>query len=246
MLNISIIMRGVNFIWVMGYKFHDCNAQLPQCGEGSLNWGNMVFFVSALIFNIFNWLFTRLKIENLTSSTWSSETRLKVSLIIFHIPIAAFGFSTFIVYCGLDVTFENSIHFYRAVASVAYLSVSVAFIVVGKMFYNTLKRYSIVQAKEKRKSLIISISVVAIFFFIRGVFNIIRASTAYEVPFENKAWTQNDIGFPIYIFLYLFLWDILPIILITMMWNYSLQSFIRDSTSQMLINPVDDHLSRTK
>ena len=126
-------------------------------------------------------------------------------MILFSLTIVVVNWRT-------DISYDSTIYILRYVSSLAYIVVSFAFIFTGLRFYSKFKLADKNRARNHKCQTFWSVFIISSIFMFRGVFNFIRAITKFDITYEDDAWANNTIGFPIYNFCYIFLLDIFPII----------------------------------
>ena len=87
-----------------------------------------------------------------------------------------------------------------------------AFIFTGTKFYLKLRKANAEIAVTMRWRIFLSVLIISSLFMFRAVFSIVRGITYFDRSWEEDAWTNNAIGFPIFIFFYNLVVNILPIL----------------------------------
>ena len=146
MLNLYIIMKIAYFVDEILQHSKSCNEAKDKWIDGVLSGINIEIFVSAVWFNIFNWLYQVNDINDLYLESKFSKWTLDIILILWQLFLLAFiavHFSLF-WYIGSN---DGDYHYWLAYPSSILLMISsVVFIIVALHYYKTLKSFSIKKA----------------------------------------------------------------------------------------------------
>ena len=138
MLNISLFWRIVYFIeeiFMRDWKDYFWNVHKNQWVNGFMSYINLMFFLSAVIFNLFNWLLTMNRINQVVQLKGHSNLIFIISLYTLQILLLLLFISVWLSACVFDKDFETSDIIYGYIVSVSYFIISIAFSVVGYLYY---------------------------------------------------------------------------------------------------------------
>lgn len=209
LVDISALSRVVEYtgvlIWESG-KWYDT----PDLWEeGAVTWLHATFFSSAVITNIFNWIYQALRIKKFQSGSRKSQ-------IPYHIAFLVSQFLVFTFYATLLITNWSDDHdnpqfdFFGVIYGSTYIWVGITFAIVGVRFYKLIHKTSPDTAKTLKKRLFLSMILICLSFWMRGTSIIVAFSLQNQNRFFIEWLKSNNALLPISFLIFYLVVDIFP------------------------------------
>lgn len=212
MLNLSMIFRTVYFFYQAPYKYRSWRA-VPKWGLSIILYINNLFYSSAILFNLFNWVYHIVTINSYLKNR-DDQRRLNI-VIILLVAMQIFNVLVFAVFLlggwgAPETAFGNIKRINDGIMASFFFILATMFLIAGIILYRRISAVSIAKAKVMKKRIIISIILIWIPVFIRCIFDFLDVGLRFHYPFREKSLRENSISYPIfYIFFFTFL-DLLP------------------------------------
>ncbi|CAI2367961.1 unnamed protein product [Moneuplotes crassus] len=221
---IAQVLNQIRFNVQQIYEGDHCsNFTQPICTGGILSYLPLIFLICAIIFSIFNWVYQSQAINEYLHGTSTCVKRLTFLSLVFSICIIICFFigvvtTSCFIFKKQNAEGDNFNHeiikayeiFYLFVTA-GFFIVSTVYIIVGRCYYVSLRRFSGVKAKEMKNRVLYSVLFISIPLYLRGIENIFR-KYVLKWKFVSKSLEINDFRYPIFIILFNILTDLLPII----------------------------------
>lgn len=179
--------------------------------DGLMSYTTILLFLSGIIFNLFNWLYQTAEIKYFLDRTTNHQRTLNLMLIGLQITLSSLLILLFTISWVVQLQIITVIKIFSVIFSLWYLFISGAFTFAGLYFYRKLVEFSAAKAQQMKKRIIWSVTLISSTFFIRGWFNLIRVIMKLDKLFISQSLKENTIYYPLFIFFYFTIVDILPI-----------------------------------
>ncbi|CAI2373236.1 unnamed protein product [Moneuplotes crassus] len=214
--NLSLISRIVQIANHIHFNFgkskdHCKHFPSSACQTGFLFSMPLFFMISSVMFSFFNWIYQSQEIKQYLRRSMKAGRRIiDVLLGTAQAIILVFLLVIIVVACGFEekVLTED---LYFMMFTVCYFIVSTVFILVGRYYYQCLKKFSPVQAKQMKKRVVLSVMFISGPMYLRGVENLIRFVVDRDRTFIEHSLHNNTFGYPLFIISFYILGDLIPI-----------------------------------
>ena len=220
-------------------------AEVDRCSYIAFYWMNYVFYMLAVMVNMFNWVLQIHKLNAKIRGSQHTSTKtwiLMISLIIVFL-LVFFGYLAY--GCSNDKRFDSMTPFYGILFSVSYFIIGIWFAFFGYLFYQKYKIVFPQQAKLSKFRITMSLSVIWGLFLFRATSVISRVPNDYVIRFRNA--NIGEFVYAMYNYLYFTLVSLVPTVVQIMMLHYLiLQGGFKSSgyTTQTFIDRAESCNSR--
>ena len=139
LLNLSVLARMGNFIVELDSRYKRHWKAPPNWIDSTLTFLNIMFFSSAVLFNLFHWWYHIVEINHYLNVTASKNKKITVILIMCQtINYLTYGAIIIFTWVDKDIdqnAYNNIFYIYDAIVSLTYLIVSITFTWAGIIFY---------------------------------------------------------------------------------------------------------------
>lgn len=183
--------RIIFFIIELAYRNGNWNIPPPTWVEASIHWMNSALLTSAVITNIFSWLYQTLRLDKLLTGNRRNQLgyhiALAVTLTLEVLVLVGLVLLTCVIYGEDPILVTIFAVFY----SMTFIIVAFAFATVGIIFYWKFKKVSPEHAKQKRNRVMLSIFIIFTTFMIRGINNLVNSLNGTEGSLTLR-WLDDD------------------------------------------------------
>jgi len=227
-LNFGILFRIIFFFNEFSLKRVGWN-NTNKWVYGILTFTSDMFFWSAILFNLFNWWYHILKINQVIYMKVAYFQRF---MIIWSLSILQLlNVLVFLAFTSLGWISDNFWNLNRAKnisVSIILLVLSVIFIITGIILHWKLKIVSTSMAKMMKKRIIIAIFLISVPMIVRWIYEISNNFLRFHYNVFVKSTLNNDYRYPIFFFTLNLVFILLPaglqIVSVQMVINHSSQS----------------------
>lgn len=211
MLNLTFLIKIAYFIWMyLSIKHY---WRLTQIWTLQLfRESNIAVYLSAILFNLYNWNYLIVQINecgNQTSDKWYVR-HYKLIYLWLHITnvVAFITFAT--VRCSVDDKDRYIDGTIRSIKALVFLTLAGVYMALAYTLYNKVKDFSIHKARMMRLRLILSIIFFSIPLLLKGIFYVIWVWFGLLEPLTWGSIKRNDLGFPLFITIYYTVTEMVP------------------------------------
>ena len=157
MLNITIILRMAYHAQEVLLLYGSWTKSISRCVDGVLSFVTVAVFASAIVFNIFNWLYQIIDINKYFGSNRIPKIFIDVALVVIQIWLTGVIILLFYVFWSFTTDYLYFADKVGWIISSIYFVLSLLFIIVGIYYYINLKSFSITKAIQMKRRIILSI-----------------------------------------------------------------------------------------
>lgn len=155
------------------------------CLNGVITFSPIIFLLSSLIFNLYNWIYQIAQMKSYLSKKYYTKTinsTLIVLQTIFGLLLILLG----ILSCEIIDNLNGVFRVYSGISALWYYIITIAYPVTAYVYFKTLQAFFEAKANNMKKRLFISVALISIPIFIRATFNLIIFA-GVSITFQNKA-----------------------------------------------------------
>ncbi|CAI2368695.1 unnamed protein product [Moneuplotes crassus] len=229
----------------LAYRKGTCIEPPPICIEGTIHWLNAAMLTSAIISNIFNWLYQTLRLEKMETGSKKDQRGYHIALIVSLVFELIVYLSLTLLACTINNLDKTVFIVFGGIYSSTFLIVGAVFAIAGIIFYTKFKRISPENAKRIKLRVIISIFIIFTSFLIRGATNLIVVILEGDETMRLQWLEKESIGVAIGLSIYFIVVDIIPSVYL----SYSIKVITDDyrhrylSQSSKIGNSYNNRLS---
>lgn len=204
---LSDVLYGIHQI--MRYS-PTCIDSTDKCVKSILDWTNFVFYLLSIIVNAFNWVF---QIINIKACYNDQKLNRKIAWASLFLSISAFLslYAGYTIYTWTSGSSDDEeINFFSYSFSLCYILVGLFFAASGCTFIKLYSKISPRIAKKINKPIAIDITIITLWWFVRGLLTFIRVFGDFVTTMKNRDFKNNGIMFPLYSFSYYSILTLLP------------------------------------
>ncbi|CAI2373340.1 unnamed protein product [Moneuplotes crassus] len=216
LVTLSSIARLGYFITEFFWRQGECSHSPSRCGEAPVYWLSSTLFSSAIVVNIFNWIYQTLRMRKFITGVRQKQT-------VHHIVFASFSGLVLVAYiafviamCALDKSEVVLARTFTLIYAITFFLIGVVFIFVGWKFYREYKKFFEEKARKIRMRILLSILVISITFILRGFVNVAYFWIDLNVRFRAQWLRNNSFWYPVLMFSYFTITEIIPTIFLCM------------------------------
>ena len=139
LLNLSVLARMGYFIVELNSRYKRHWKAPPHWIDGIFTFLNIMFFSSAVLFNLFHWWYHIVEINNYLNFSASQNKKITIMLIVCQtINYLTYGAIFVFTWTDKDIdetAYDSIFYIYDAIVSLMYLIISIAFTWAGIIFY---------------------------------------------------------------------------------------------------------------
>ena len=137
-LNLSVLARLGYFIEEINFRYTNNWKLAPIWINGIFTFLNIMFFSSAVLFNLFHWWYHIVEINHYLNDTTGHNNKITIILITCQV-INYLIYGVMFVYSWSDKhigkRYKNILYIYDVIVSLSFLMISIAFTWAGIVFY---------------------------------------------------------------------------------------------------------------
>lgn len=180
-----------------------CWQDPPVCTTMVFSWLNFVIYMTAVIFNIYGWVFQIMKLHAFMKGSQPYTKTYWWLLVLTLLTI----YSIFIVFIIHGWMVEDEpvlvISSFGYTLSVIYILVGAGYPIVGYLLYRKVSQAGKPEiARMMRNKMIINCMFIFIIFLFRGIFIFLRSFNDFIIAFRKQGLYNNGIWYAIYTFGY--------------------------------------------
>ncbi|CAI2373383.1 unnamed protein product [Moneuplotes crassus] len=207
---LSAIGRIVFFSLELAYRKGTCYDPPPACLEGSIHWLNAALLTSAVISNIFNWLYQRLRLDKLRTGVRRQQFGYHLALILTLSLELVLYLGLILLSCAIHGEPHAILQIFGYIYASTFILIGIVFAFVGYIFYRKFKISSPENARKIKNRVIMSVIIIFTSFVIRGINNFIVIILDGEETMRLQ-WLENDsVPIAVLLSLYFITVDVVP------------------------------------
>ncbi|CAI2370795.1 unnamed protein product [Moneuplotes crassus] len=215
-LTLSSVARLAYFITEIIWRQGECSISVSRCGEEPIYWLSATLFSSAIVINIFNWIYQTLRMKKFI-------TGVRQKQVVHHVLFACFSGLVLLAYfmfllgvCVFDEGDSVVGRIFTLFYGITFFFIAVVFIFVGWKFYKEYKKFFEDRAKKIKCKIILSITVISSTFAMKGLVNIAYFWGDLNSRFRSEWLRTNTLWYPLLLFFYFTITEIFPTIFLCM------------------------------
>ncbi|CAI2374015.1 unnamed protein product [Moneuplotes crassus] len=210
LLTLSSIARLGYFIMEIVWRQGNCSSSPSRCGEAPVYWLSSTLFSSAVVVNIFNWVYQTLRMKKFI-------TGVRQKQILCHIIFATLSGIVLLAYlifvisvCALARVDVILARIFTLIYAITFFLIGLIFIFIGWRFYKEFKKFYEDKTKAIRNRVFMSILVISTTFILKGIVNVAYYWADVNIKFRSEWLKQNAFWYPLLLLVYFGLTEILP------------------------------------